>query len=118
LGLVSIATYLAGIVVLPEYKTFLPRLHKLKAMEWQLSPRRHFQAGRRPSSTAWQATVVCSLARKIGTSLRQRSEAKGQRGWKAQPGGGLIGLGTSPATEARWDPIFARSGTESNSILV
>ncbi len=35
-----------------------------------------------------------------GRSTLQRSLAKGQRGWKVQPDGGLIGLGTSPATGA------------------
>src|SRR6185312_5956316 len=54
--------------------------------------------GSRPSSTAWQATSAPSAAISSGRSARQRSLAKGQRGWKAQPGGGSIGLGTSPAT--------------------
>jgi hypothetical protein len=48
----------------------------------------------------------------------QRSLAKGQRGWKVQPEGGLIGLGTSPATGARWRPVMSRSGIVSSSIRV
>ena len=44
------------------------------------------------SLTAWQATPSISA----GASLRHRSNASGQRGLKAQPGGGSIGLGISP----------------------
>jgi hypothetical protein len=32
----------------------------------------------------------------LGVTERQASRADGHRGWKAQPVGGLIGLGTSP----------------------
>jgi len=36
------------------------------------------------------------MPRSIGTSLLQRGIACGQRGWKWQPDGGVIGLGISP----------------------
>ena len=42
----------------------------------------------------------------------------GQRGWKVQPGGGLIGFGTSPFTPTRCLPTMAMSGTASSSIRV
>src|SRR5260370_41551230 len=64
--------------------------------------------------TAWQATPSISA----GASRRQRSKASGQRGLKAQPGGGSIGLGISPLTGIRWRPDIARSGTAPSSILV
>src|SRR5262245_27415445 len=66
------------------------------------------------SSTAWQATWSMTC----GRSRRQRSLAYGQRGWKAHPGGGASGLGTSPATGVRGLPLIARSGTASSSIRV
>jgi len=53
-----------------------------------------------------------------GRSTLQRSLANGQRGWKVQPEGGLIGLGTSPATGARWRPVISRSGIVSSSMRV
>ena len=53
-----------------------------------------------------------------GACLRQRSNASGQRGLNAQPGGGSIGLGISPLTGIRWRPDIARSGTAPSSILV
>src|ERR1700735_426842 len=42
----------------------------------------------------WQATR-CPGASSVnwGVSVRQRSTARGQRVWNAQPGGGLAGLG-------------------------
>ena len=64
--------------------------------------------------TAWQATP--SIRR--GASRRQRSNASGQRGLKAQPGGGSIGFGISPLTGMRCRPDIARSGTAPSSILV
>ena len=42
----------------------------------------------------------------------------GQRGLKAQPGGGSIGFGISPLTGMRWRPDMARSGTASSSMRV
>ena len=56
--------------------------------------------------TAWQATPSISS----GASLRQRSNASGQRGLKAQPGGGLIGFGISPFTGMRWRPRHCEIG--------
>ena len=47
--------------------------------------------------------------------MRQRSSAQGQRGWKAQPPGGSIGLGTSPATALRSRSVMLRSGIVSSS---
>jgi hypothetical protein len=67
---------------------------------------------------AWHATVPPSMGSASGRSILQRSLAKGQRGWKVQPVGGLIGLGTSPATGARWRPVMSRSGIVSRSIRV
>ena len=63
--------------------------------------------------TAWQATPSINS----GASLRHRSNASGQRGLKAHPGGGLIGFGISPFTGMRWRPLMARSGTAPSSIL-
>ena len=42
--------------------------------------------------TTWPVLTL----RSSGSSVRQRSNTKGQRVWKRQPEGGLIGLGTSP----------------------
>src|SRR5665213_3863575 len=64
--------------------------------------------------TAWQATPSINS----GAWRRQSSNASGQRGLKAQPGGGSIGLGISPLTGIRWRPDIARSGTAPSSILV
>src|SRR6185369_14765552 len=64
--------------------------------------------------TAWHATPSISA----GASRRHRSKASGQRGLKAQPGGGSIGLGISPFTGIRWRPLIARSGTAPSNILV
>src|SRR5258708_7977636 len=55
--------------------------------------------------TAWQATQSIGA----GACWRHRSKASGQRGLKAQPGGGSIGLGISPLTGIRWRPDIARS---------
>src|SRR5450756_2202598 len=63
--------------------------------------------------TAWQATPSISA----GACLRHRSNTSGQRGLKAQPGGGSIGLGISPFTGIRWRPDIARSGTAPSSVL-
>ena len=52
---------------------------------------------------AWHATPPISG----GISTRQRSLAKGQRGWKAQPGGGSIGFGISPLTGDARAPAHA-----------
>src|SRR5271156_2991308 len=62
----------------------------------------------------WQATP----SMKAGVSVRQTPTARGQRGWKGQPGGGSIGLGGSPATGVRGRPLIERSGTASSSIRV
>src|SRR3954468_13798914 len=67
-----------------------------------------------PVLTAWQATPSISS----GACRRQRSNASGQRGLNAQPGGGSIGFGISPVTGIRWRPDIARSGTAPSSILV
>src|SRR6185437_12578233 len=49
--------------------------------------------------TRWQDTPwPGAISRKTGLSILQRSSASGQRVWKVQPGGGLIGLGTSPCS--------------------
>ena len=60
----------------------------------------------RLSSTAWQATWSTTC----GRSLRQRSLACGQRGWKVQPVGGSSGFGTSPATGVRGRPVMLEVG--------
>ena len=54
------------------------------------------------SSPAWSTT---------GASVRQMSWANGQRGWKRQPEGGLIGLGGSPRScrTTSLSPCSARS---------
>src|SRR3954468_10291457 len=72
------------------------------------------QAGAGAVLTAWQATPLINSA----ASLRHSSKASGQRGLKAQPGGGSIGLGISPLTGMRWRPDIAKSGTAPRSILV
>ena len=43
----------------------------------------------------WQRTSPVAVGVSPGISLRQRSSANGQRGWKWQPSGGLIGLGAA-----------------------
>src|SRR5690242_8487723 len=55
------------------------------------------------SSARWHATWMSENGRSSGVSTLQRSTACGQRWWKAQPGGGLSGEGTSPLST-----IFAR----------
>ena len=47
-----------------------------------------------------------------GTTLRHWGITCGQRGWKAQPGGGSSGLGASPARMMRWR---RRSGSGSGN---
>src|SRR5262249_32349039 len=68
------------------------------------------------SATAWQAALREPAAISCGVSLRQRAKACGQRGWKAQPGGGSTGLGISPSIGLRCRPLMARSGTASISM--
>ena len=53
-----------------------------------------------------------------GISVRQMPDARGQRGWKGQPGGGAKGLGTSPAGSRRAVPtvgIGARDGIKQHA---
>ena len=51
----------------------------------------------------WQATKwPGAISRKGAISTLQMSSAAGQRGWKVQPGGGLMGDGTSPGRIMRW----------------
>src|SRR5207253_8700481 len=59
----------------------------------------------------WHAThwPGCT-SRNAGDSTRQRSTAYGQRVWKWQPEGGLIGLGTSPCS-TRFSRLIFGSGT-------
>src|SRR5258708_12546569 len=64
--------------------------------------------------TAWQATPSISA----GACLRQRSNASGQRGLNAQPGGGSIGLGISPLTGIPWPPDTPQSPTPPSTIFV
>ena len=45
-----------------------------------------------------------------GRSTEQGSKASGQRGWKAQPGGGVIGLGISPSIDLARPPAHAEVG--------
>ena len=70
------------------------------------------------SSTAWHATLCCCWSMSVGNSVRHRSLDQGQRGWKWHPDGGLIGLGTSPATGVLAFPDKFKSGIASRSILV
>src|SRR5258708_34428016 len=53
-------------------------------------------AGIRRSSTAWQATETPPRSIGCGRARAQGAFARGQRGWKAHPAGGAIGLGTPP----------------------
>ena len=65
-------------------------------------------AGTRSSTSAsvsgkWQAArLPPSLASSGGSSVRQTSCAFQQRVWKRQPGGGLVGDGTSPVSTWRF----------------
>src|SRR6185437_2113348 len=53
-------------------------------------------------SRRWHAAkCIGATSRSFGSSTLHRSKAYGQRVWKRQPGGGLIGLGTSPARMMR-----------------
>jgi len=55
----------------------------------------------RPFAIAWQvATGPAATGANADALRRQCPVASGQRGWKAQPGGGGHGLGTSPCTVA------------------
>jgi hypothetical protein len=67
-------------------------------------------------SSARHAACPAGVGTGGGRSRRQRSCTGGQRGWKAQPGGGSMGLGISPVTGRRLRPVIARSGTASSSI--
>ena len=50
----------------------------------------------------WQAASwPASFSLRSGASSRQSGWARGQRGWKRQPDGGSIGLGTSPSSTMR-----------------
>src|SRR5262249_5306441 len=64
----------------------------------------------RPSAIAWQATNADSTTSSCGCSLQQRAVAKGQRGWKGQPSGGVIGFAISPFTGLRSRPVISMSG--------
>lgn len=53
-------------------------------------------------SARWHATICPgATCRGAGSSVRQRSNATGQRVWKRQPDGGARGLGTSPLSTVR-----------------
>ena len=73
---------------------------------------------RRPSWTAWQATILSPDSSRHGDSILQRACMAGQRGWKEQPEGGLMGFGTSPVTGCRFRFVKLRSGIVSSSIRV
>ncbi len=63
------------------------------------------------SSIAWQATrPALDRQRQRPLDLAAPRWRGGQRGWKVQPDGGLIGLGTSPATGPRWRPVISEVG--------
>ena len=53
------------------------------------------------ASTAQQATRAPPFRSSSGRSIAQRLNAYRHRGWKAQPGGGLIGDGNSPSSRTR-----------------
>jgi hypothetical protein len=83
------------------------RLPSIVCRRWQLPDparlaRRHHHAASLPSSTAWQATSRPRRCLSAGTSMWQRSLARGQRGWNGQPEGGLSGDGSSPLSLMRW----------------
>src|SRR5262249_19620278 len=68
----------------------------------------------------WQATRCPGFTLRIaGSSTRQRAPAEGQRVWKRQPVGGLIGLGTSPERMIRRrGALGSCSGTAESSASV
>src|SRR6266566_915289 len=60
-------------------------------------------------------------SRNSGRTRWHSATASGQRGWKTQPGGGLIGLGTSPTTgrNARLaSTVGSGTGTAARSAVV
>ena len=68
------------------------------------------QSGR-GTSNRWQKTSCADVIFvAIGSSLGQRSNAFGHRGWKRHPEGGLIGLGISPRGISLWG-LCLGSGT-------
>jgi len=59
------------------------------------------------SLTAWQATrTLVTAPSNTGDSRLQRSSAKGQRGWKVHPDGGLMGHDCRiRCLSIRWPPV-------------
>jgi pyruvate/2-oxoglutarate dehydrogenase complex dihydrolipoamide acyltransferase (E2) component len=83
------------------------------------SPEKTFP-GRGPgSSFRWQAEKrPGAISFSAGRSTRQRSKAKGQRGWKWQPGGGRSGEGISPLSAENFFFFASSRGTSSRSACV
>ena len=75
--------------------------------------------GRASCSTRWhQADCVGDTPERAGASLRQRSNACGQRGWKRQAAGHCPGRGTAPLiSSSRW-PRASGLGMERKSPCV
>src|SRR6185503_5157777 len=71
-------------------------------------------------SCRWQATrLPGAISMSFGASTLQRGITWGQRVWKAQPGGGLTGLGTSPCSTRLRRLIFGSGiGTAASSASV
>src|SRR4029077_10752749 len=73
-------------------------------------------AGRARGQYRWQAVKRSGFtSRQAGSSVRQCGMALGQRGWKRQPVGGLIGLGISPDSTMRWRRVPGWSGRAAES---
>ena len=79
-----------------------------------------FVTERRFQPRRWQATQWPSLLRfSTGSSREHSALAIGQRVWKWQPDGGLMGLGTSPSSLIRLRPTRGSGiGTADSSASV
>src|SRR4029077_9653314 len=87
----------------------------------RLSDAPQHEADHRAHSLKWQAAECegrAASGSKRGTTLRQMSCAKGQRGWKTQAVGGSSGLGISPLIERLRRRPLPMLGMESRSARV
>src|SRR4051812_19259481 len=70
------------------------------------------RAGGPPPACSQQATVLSpSISSVTGSSVEQRSNAYGHRGWKRQAAGGGAGSGTSPGSASGRKPLPSGWGT-------
>src|SRR5207249_1571767 len=97
-------------------------IRSLRLADWVLTLVIELPRAARRYCTWLQATQWLGRnSRNSGRTRWHSATASGQRGWKTQPGGGLIGLGTSPTTgrKARVaSTVGSGTGTAPSSAVV